>query len=186
MIPASTSNRLSYHDHQHEPARTVVPETARTCTTVDKEPPAIPAVVSPPPLKRASLASHKKRDYSMFGGLLTWQTLEHDRDDPHDELDSRPDSWMAIALRLPLTSYRMDFSYVSMMGTPSYALNITHIIEQNSSLYNLVRTIMLHDRSLPGLQILLSERRISIYSKCGDMNLFYVSNSKSDIFSPYL
>lgn len=82
----------------------------------------------------------------------------------------------SITFRLPLTSTRLRMHYQCGLGTPSYALNVSHVIEEHSELGSQLQAVM--GGSPRELQRLLSGRKLSIYSlfktRFGEMNLFFV------------
>lgn len=123
---------------------------------------------------------HRRRRPLPPGRLLSWETVEPTSADSVDGPSSSIKVFLTV--RLPLTSLQIEFCYNSSLGTPSCAMNITHIIDQHSILGDHVFDSM---SSLPELQRLLSERKISIYSLVGDLDLFWVGVT-SNLYSFWL
>ncbi|KUI56991.1 hypothetical protein VP1G_04245 [Cytospora mali] len=123
-------------------------------------------------LGRVGRASRKKRHSSRNMGLITWTTVETWAEAQDDAFGMPPERSGNITLRLPFTSVQLDLHYTQFLGTPSYALNINHIIDTYSGLGYQI-TDLFYGRDLLGLKKLLSERELSIYSVLGDTSLFY-------------
>lgn len=68
--------------------------------------------------------------------------------------------------------------YYGGMGTPSYALNVTHIIDHNSELGQRLFYLMRPDGALEELREMVSSRELSIYSVYQNVgeecNLYFV------------
>lgn len=130
-------------------------------------------------------ATREKRHSSRYMGLVTWTTIDTSVEDGHGkDSEMMPNRKGNITLRLPFSSVRFDFYYSQSMGSPSYALNINHVIDRWSELELELQDIMFK-QNLVGLKRLLSDRKLSIYSCISDSNLFYVSGCSEDII-PYL
>lgn len=109
-------------------------------------------------------------------GYITWTVNDSwigDEDGDPSRIAHRKGS---ITFRLPFTSTRLSMHYQCGLGTPSYALNVSHIIEEHSELGSQLQAVM--GGSLRQLQRLLSRRKLSLYSlfktHSGEMNLFFV------------
>lgn len=93
----------------------------------------------------------------------------------------------AITFRLPFTSTRLSVHYQCGLGTPSYALNVSHVIEEHSELGRQLRTMMRGNTR--ELQRLLSVRQLSLYSlfktPLGEMNLFFVRITDFILFAAH-
>lgn len=92
----------------------------------------------------------------------------------------------SITFRLPFTSTRLSLHYDGGMGAPTYALNVTHVIEEHSELGRKVWALM-RPWSDPGeLHRLVSGRELSIYSVfrswSRETNLFFVRITRSTCF----
>lgn len=68
------------------------------------------------------------------------------------------------------------------MGSPSFALNVTHNIESHTELAKQLEQLFTSERSLEVLKSLLAERKFSIYSSYSDeyeqTNLFFLRCSR--------
>lgn len=80
-----------------------------------------------------------------------------------------------MALQLPLSSVRVEFHYTRFVGIPSYAFNISHVVDPRSKLGAQLHSIMGRGTDLSSLKQLLSEGKLSIYSLYRGAKLFYVS-----------
>lgn len=127
------------------------------------------------PRGRSGKASRVKRQSSRYLGLVTWTTAETWSEDPSDDLRSVTERRGSITLQVPLSSVQIDFHYTLFMGTPSYALNVNHVIDPYSELGQQIGDIMVRRRDLPKLRRLLSDRKLSVYSLYRGSNLFSVS-----------
>lgn len=109
-------------------------------------------------------------------GYITWTVNDSwigDEDGDPNRIAHRKGS---ITFQLPFTSTRLSIHYQCGLGTPSYALNVSHVIENHSELGRQLQAVM--RGSLKELQKLLSGRKLSLYSlvknHSGEMNLFFV------------
>ncbi|KAK7737790.1 hypothetical protein SLS53_006410 [Cytospora paraplurivora] len=112
---------------------------------------------------------------SRYMGFVTWTTIESWHGEHGEDHKSIPGRRGIIQVRLPLSSVKVDFHYTHFMGTPSYALNINHIIDRTSELGIKIGDLFRSDeRDLLKLKKLLSNRELSLYSVVwNDANLFY-------------
>lgn len=103
-----------------------------------------------------------------------------------DEDNSMAHRKGSITFRLPFTSTQLSVHYDGGMGAPTYALNVTHVIEEHSELGRKVWALM-RPWSDPGeLHRLVSGRELSIYSVfrswSRETNLFFVRITRSTCF----
>lgn len=123
-------------------------------------------------------AMRERRQSSRYMGLVTWTTIESWHEDYGEDDKSTPCRRGNIQVRLPFSSVEVDFQYTHFMGSPSYALNINHIIDRSSELGRKIADLISGDRDLLELKKLLSNRELSLYSVVwNEANLFYVSSS---------
>lgn len=113
-------------------------------------------------------------------GYITWTTAEGWTGYENDNVIAHRKG--CITFRLPFTSTQLRMQYISGMGTPSYALNVTHIIQDQSKLGRRVFDIMTDEGDPGQLHRLLSGRELSLYSiiRAGseEINLFFVSMTR--------
>lgn len=106
---------------------------------------------------------NQSRRTFQYMGCITWTIADgrtgHDDDD--DSLAYRKGS---ITFRLPFTSTQLSMNYFGGIGTPSYALNVNHIIEDRSELGRRLWELMSPGSDLKELHELISGRELSIYS----------------------
>lgn len=121
-----------------------------------------------------SKATRERRHSYRYMGLVTWTTVDTWTEDQGEDLTLMPERRGNITLQLPFSSVQVDFHYKKFMGTPSYALNVTHIIDPCSDLGRQIHTLV-SCRDLIELKQLLSRRKLSIYSSYNGASLFYVS-----------
>lgn len=120
-------------------------------------------------------ARRQKRLHSRYMGLVTWTTVESWTEDQSDGSKLMPGRRGDISLQVPFSSIQVGLHYTQFMGTPSYALNIIHVIERRSELEQYIRFVMICQH-LPRLKQLLSDRHLSIYSTLyNGKSLFFVS-----------
>lgn len=109
-------------------------------------------------------------------GGVTWTVTDGWTGDEGDIVNRMAHRKGSIAFRLPFTSTELSMHYHGSMGTPSYALNVTHVIEEYTELESQLWAAMRGD--LEKLHRLISERKLSLYSllrtRAGEMNLFFV------------
>lgn len=136
--------------------------------------------VSQQPIVSLSLRreTNQQRRTSRYLGCITWTTTDG-RIGDDDDGNSIAYRKASIAFRLPFTSSQLSVHYVGGMGTPSYALNVTHIIEDNSDLSKRLWDLMSPGRDPKELCELISGRELSIYSVIRgsgsrEMTLFFV------------
>lgn len=114
---------------------------------------------------------------SRYLGCITW-TIADGRIGDDDDVNRIAFRKTSIAFRLPFTSSQLRVHYVGGMGTPSYALNVTHIIEDKTELNQRLWGLMSPRQDPKRLHELISARELSIYSVIRDgsreMNLFFV------------
>lgn len=136
----------------------------------------------------ANKATREKRHFSTYMGLVTWTTVKSWNDGQSDDSKLMPDRRGKITLQVPFCSVQVDFHYTQFMGTPSYALNINHVIDPSSDFGNYIFSLVLQE-DLPRLKKLLSDRKLSIYSLYGHSSLFSVSvlagTSSGVLLCPY-
>lgn len=120
--------------------------------------------------------SHQHSRTFRYLGYITWTVNDSwigDEDDDPSRVAHRKRS---ITFRLPFTSTRLSMYYQCDLGTPSYALNVSHVIEVHSELGRQLIAVM--GGSPRELQKLLSGRKLSLYSlfktRSGENNLFFV------------
>lgn len=114
---------------------------------------------------------------------ITWTTTDgwigDDDDDDANRIAYRKGR---ITFRLPFTTTQYSMHYGGGMGTPSYALNVAHIIDQHSQLGSRLYRFMCPSADPKELHELISSRKLSIYSvyRCGyhDFNLFFVGSMR--------
>lgn len=134
--------------------------------------------------RSAAKVMSKLRSSSQYLGLVTWTTTETWVEDGCECAESMPDRRGKITLRLPFTSVKVNFDYTQCMGAPSYALNITHVIDESSELGQQIANIRWLGNSLPVWQRLFSDRKLSIYSVYRGQSLFCVSVAAGRIPGP--
>lgn len=109
-------------------------------------------------------------------GYITWTVNDSWIGDEHDDPNRIAHRKGSITFQLPFTSTRLSIHYQCGLGTPSYALNVSHVIEKHSELGRQLQAVMCG--SLRELQKLLSGRKLSLYSlvksHSGEINLFFV------------
>lgn len=123
-----------------------------------------------------SAARRERRRSSQYLGLVTWTTVDTWVEAEGDDLTLTPERRGNIALQLPFSSVQVDFHYTRFVGTPSYALNINHVVDPRSKLGAQLHSIMERGTDLSGLKQLLSEGKLTIYSSYRGASLFYVSD----------
>lgn len=87
----------------------------------------------------------------------------------------RPTFKVTVTFCLPFTSSRVDFREIYGIGSPSYAMVITHVIEPCSELGQWIEDIMLKTQDTADLNKLFSTNKLSIYCRHYSYNLFNVS-----------
>ncbi|KAG8161627.1 hypothetical protein KVR01_008614 [Diaporthe batatas] len=123
----------------------------------------------------------RNRTFRYLGGI-TWVTSDTwnggDESDGDNHIAHREGR---ITFRLPYTSKELTIYYAHGMGTPSYALNVVHIIELNSKLGLRLWQLMTHGSDVDKLHKLISKRKLSLYSilrhSDRDLNLFFLAVS---------
>lgn len=130
----------------------------------------------PPVARNIRRPTHQHRRTFRYLGYISWTVSNSwigDGDHDPNRIAHRKG---AITFRLPFTSTRLSVHYQCGLGTPSYALNVSHVIEEHSELGRQLGTVM--RGSTRELQGLLSEQKISLYSlfktHSGEINLFFV------------
>lgn len=115
-----------------------------------------------------------------YFGYITWTIADHRTVDNNDKGSNIMHRAGSVSVQLPLTSMQLNMQYFCGMGTPSYALNVTHIIESTSELGRRLRNLVIHDNDPRNLHELISGRQLSLYSIYRwygrDLNLFFVCN----------
>lgn len=164
----------TYQSDQEEERSTSVGKRQDHASRVDETFSSLPRVASWPPSNQVLNITRKKEYPPMCFGPVTWQVFETCVDDGDEGLGTNRSRKGRIKLRIPFTWWQMRFEYVPSMGCPSYALNVDHIIPEDSRLgLEIEDTFM--SKNLHELKTALSERRLSLYSSWGCINLFYVS-----------
>lgn len=114
---------------------------------------------------------------SRYFGFITWTVAERPIED-ENYLKSTVYRKESITIRLPFTSTQLRMHYFGGMGTPSYTLNVTHVIEDESDLGHKLHVLMRPGGDVKELHELVSARKLSIYSVYrrgrNEMNLFFV------------
>jgi hypothetical protein len=111
-------------------------------------------------------------------GYITW-TVTDGRIGGGDEGDDNRMAYRKgrITIRLPCTSTQLNMHFNSGVGSPSYALNVTQVIERHSELGERIWGLM-RDGGEKSLHEMISKRELSIYSvlrkDVREMNLFFV------------
>lgn len=121
---------------------------------------------------------NQRRRTFRYLGCITWTVTEgwvgNDDDDVNDMTHNR----RCITFQLPFTSTQLSMHYYGGIGTPSYALNVTHIIEEYSELSFRIWKIMRPGGDPEELHDLVSRRKLSLYSMYRyhdqEFNLFFV------------
>lgn len=120
--------------------------------------------------------THQHRGTFRYLGHITWTVTDSRIGDGDDDPNRVAHRKGYIIFRLPFTSTRLNMHYQCGLGTLSYALNVSHVIEQHSELGSQLRAVMVGKPT--ELQKLLSGRKLSLYSlfktRFGEMNLFFV------------
>lgn len=165
IVPNPQTPRLSQSDNAHGEILNVQEKTSSGVETALSPRPAVSV------FRRK--ARRQKRLHSRYMGLVTWTTVESWTEDQSDGSKLMPDRRGAISLQVPFSSIQVDLHYTQFMGTPSYALNIIHVIECRSELEQDIRIVMLC-QDLPKLKELLSDRQLSIYSIYNGRSLFFM------------
>lgn len=166
IVPNPQTPRLSQPDNAHGEISNLQEETPSGVEIALSPRPAVPV------FRRK--ARREKRHRSRYMGLVTWTTVESWIEDQGDGSKLMPDRRGDVSLKVPFSSIQIDFHYTQFMGTPSYALNINHVIDENSGLAVEIRSVM-YLGDLPKLKELLSDRQMSIYSTYADRSLFWWS-----------
>ncbi|ROW12760.1 hypothetical protein VMCG_00085 [Cytospora schulzeri] len=84
---------------------------------------------------KVSKAMREKRRSSRYMGLVTWTTVETwNEGQSDDDFMFMPNRRGNITLQVPFSSVQVNLHYTHVMGTPSYALNIDHVIDPESEL----------------------------------------------------
>lgn len=122
----------------------------------------------------------KRHSLSLFYlGTVTWETVQDlpyadDYEDHTDWVSRTPLQRMIINFRLPFTSSEVNFQYTYGIGSPSYAMVITHIVEPGSELDERIQYVMLRAPNIADLNKLFSAKSLSLYSQIDGCNLFNV------------
>lgn len=131
-------------------------------------------------LRRKAQQSRNQQSRTFrYLGYVSW-TITDDwiGDDDEDDAGRVAHRTGSIAVRLPRTSTLINLQYHVGIGTPSYALNVVHIIEMYSDLGQRLWQLMEPGSDRRKLHELVSERKLSIYSRIRlrdwEMNLFFV------------
>lgn len=129
----------------------------------------------------AKFRRSRNQQYRTFRylGYITWTITDgwigDDDDDDANHIAYRKGR---ITFQLPFTSTQYSMHYDGGMGTPSYALNVAHIIDKSSALGRRLFRLMRPDGNPEELRELISSRKLSIYSVYRwddeDFNLFFV------------
>lgn len=135
-------------------------------------------------IRRATNQQSRTFQYLKY---ITWTITDGwiggDEDDDNDSIAHRKGS---ITFRLPFTSTQLSMHYDDGMGAPTYALNVTHVIEEHSELGRQVWALMRPWSDPQELHKLVSGRELSIYSvfrSCSrETNLFFVCFTRSTCF----
>lgn len=178
---------ISLHQTQHpkhcsnvEDLDAVHRDYSVTSTPPDDEPSLVPVGLYLPVQARRRVKLKHRHPARCFG-LFRWESIqEQSQDDPAQ----RHFKQELIVVNIPLSSTRLNFQYSWVMGTPSYALNVTHVIEESSNLGDEVTDLFRERKCLGELRKMLSDRKLSLYSvwkqhddgRC--TNPFYVSGSR--------
>lgn len=114
---------------------------------------------------------------------ITWTIADGWIEEEDDEANGITHRKGSITFRLPFTSTQLNMHYDGGMGAPTYALNVTHVIEEHSELGKQVWALM-RPWSDPGeLHRLVSGRELSLYSvfrSCfRETSLFFVRIKRS-------
>lgn len=132
-----------------------------------------PATVS---LDTRRVTNQQSRTSGYFG-FITWTVAER-RIGNENDVKSTVYRKESITIRLPFTSTQLRIHYFGGMGTPSYTLNVTHVIEDESKLGHKLCLLMRPGGDVKELHELISGRKLSIYSVyrrgSNEMNLFFV------------
>lgn len=111
-------------------------------------------------------------------GCITWTITDGWTGDENDNVNHMTYRKGCITFPLPFTSTQLSMHYYDGMGTPSYALNVTHIIPNESKLGRRLWGLMRPGADPQALHELVSRRELSLYSifQFGDQeyNLFFV------------
>lgn len=126
-------------------------------------------------------AMNQRRHTSQYMGCIAWTIADgrtgHDNND--DSLAYRKGS---ITFRLPFTTTQLSMHYVSGMGAPSYALNVTHIIEDRSELGRRLWGLISPRSELKELHKMISGGELSIYSvfrsQSRETNIYFVRSTR--------
>lgn len=147
-----------------------IPETASVATSAGMSSSQLSAVLS------TQRTTNKQCHTSRYFGYITWTTVEsRDKD---NKTNPAPHKKGLVIFRLPFTAIQLDLHYTCGMGTPSYALNVTHVIENTTELGKQLDDLMISKGDPKELHRLISERQLSLYSLFSiynrEMNLFFV------------
>ncbi|KAK2605471.1 hypothetical protein N8I77_008305 [Diaporthe amygdali] len=144
------------------------PETASVDTSAAISSSQLSAVLS------TQSTTDKQRHTSRYLGHITWTTVEIiDKD---SKTKSVPHRKGLVTIRLPFTAMQLDLHYNCGMGTPSYALNVTHVIDYTTELGEQLSDLMIDQSDPKELHRLISERQLSLYS------LYRMHNRETNLF----
>lgn len=128
--------------------------------------------------------NHHRRTYRYLG-CITWTIADGWIGDDEDDANLIAYRRGSIVVRLPFTSTQINAHYNVGMGTPSFALNVVHVIEAQSELGMRLSGLMQPGSDLRRLYGMFSERELSMYSiirlRNLEMNLFFVSTRSSSL-----
>lgn len=140
----------------------------------------LPAFTASPPAVARNIRQATSRHCRSFRylGYITWTIADDCTGDDDDNVNRFAHRKGSISFKLPFTSTQLRMHYFGGMGTPSYALNVTHVIEERSELGRRLRSLMSSEDGTGVLNRLISERELSLYSivkhQDREMNLFFV------------
>ena len=125
--------------------------------------------------KRIKRNEHKVIYYSGTFGRVAFKRTKRLVKSPDGCEDTLLNETSTTSYMFPWLPYKLDLHHIWTRYTPlHFSLHVTHIIPEDSRLYDKVTSI--YDcGTLQHLQELLTGGQLSFYSKCGDRSLFYVS-----------